>query len=349
MMRSTFFLTAVAFAAGVVGNLSADDHGKLLNELLSTNTLVRFIAIVEENRLPAPVIPSKWFAERVATVERVRVLNARTFGSSMLQRLDACASRLVVVSNLEQCAQQTDVLLRIASWLGGAESYGSALLATRAQDVATMPAGRLLVATNFPTEKVTLLISRFVGSWYGADVRARILDAEAGTNLFVSSTARLITQRTLQEVWTLGQWRRALLRGELSRDFQLAGINQDQCQIQQPESAGNRTTRERWLFNNHEAFVIGLEPANVRMLRSLARFRELVGEFPTSVPYSNHPFTSQQEAAFEYAWRSHRGKEGAVYSLAFHAYQKITRGEFVDQDTAIVRMRSFDGDVVSGY
>lgn len=177
-------------------------------------------SVVEENRLPAPVIPSKWFAERVATVERVRVLNARTFGSSMLQRLDACASRL---------------------------------------------------------------------------------------------------------------------------------LDQHLEFFQQPESAGNRTTRERWLFKNHEAFVIGLEPANVRMLRSLARFRELVGEFPTSVPYSNHPFTSQQEAAFEYAWRSHRGKEGAVYSLAFHAYQKITRGEFVDQDTAIVRMRSFDGDGVSGY
>ena len=62
------------------------------------------------------------------------------------------------------------------------------------------------------------------------------------------------------------------------------------------------------------------------------------------MPYTNHPFVSQQEAAFEYAWRPYRGKEGAIYGDALYAYQMITRGQFVDLDTAIARMRSANTD-----
>lgn len=355
MKRITVFLTTIIWSVGIVGDLYADDPARRLNDLLSTNTLDGFIVIVEDGQLPVPVIPSQWFADRVETEERARISSARTFGSNLLQRLDEYASRLVAVSNLEQCAQQADVLLRTASWLGGIEGYENALLATRAQDVATMPVGRLLVATNYPVDKVTMLVRRFSGSWYATDARARILDAEAGINLFVSTATGTITPRGLQEVWTLGQWRRASRQGELSPDFKLVGIDQGRGDLKVLDhhleffhptgAAGNRTTRERWSSKDHEAFVIGLEPANVRMLRALARFRELVGEFPTSVPYTNHPFSSQQEAAFEYAWRPYRGKEGAIYGDALYAYQKITSGEFVDRDTAIVRMRNSGGDV----
>ena len=355
MKRITVFLIVLVWGAGIVGTLYADGPAKQLEDLLSTNTLDGFITIVEVERLPVPVIPSQWFADRVATdVERARISSARTFSSSLLQRLDEYASRLVAVSNLAQCAQQADVLLRVASWLGSAEGYENAILAARAQDVATMPAGRLLVATNYSVDEITMLVRRFEGSWYAADVRARILDVEAGANLFVSSATGPITQRGLEEVWTLGQWRRASQRGEISPDFKLAGIDQGRVDLsvldqhieffRPTTSSGNHTTRERWSSKNHEALVFGLESANVRMLRALARFRELVGEFPESVSYTNHPFASQQEAAFEYAWRPYRAKEGPVYSLAFYAYHKITRDEFVDQDTAIVRMRNTASD-----
>lgn len=354
MKRITVFLIAVMWVAGIAGTLYADDPAKRLDDLLSTNALDGFIATVEADRLSVPVIPSQWFADRVATdVERVRISTARTFGSNLLQRLDEYASQVVTVSNLAQCVQHADVLLRVASWLGGADGYENAILAARAQDVATVPASRLLVATNYPTDKVALLVLRLAGSWYAADVRARILDVEAGTNLFTASATGPLTPRVLEEVWTLGQWRRASQRGEIAPDFKITGIDQGRVDLgvldqhleffQPSESLGNRTTRERWSSKNHEAFVFGLESANVRMLRALARFRELVGEFPTSVPYTNHPFASQQEAAFEYAWRPHRGKEGAIYGDALYAYQKITRAEFVDQDTAIARMRNTGG------
>ena len=88
----------------------------------------------------------------------------------------------------------------------------------------------------------------------------------------------------------------------------------------------------------------GLESSNVRLLRKLARFRELVGGFPESAPYKNHPFFCDQEAAFEYAWRPFCDAEGPIYGEAWIAYRSIVNGEFADQDTAILRLRKRVGD-----
>ena len=356
MKRTFVFLITVVWVAGGVGTLYADDSAKRLDDLLSTNTLDEFTAIVEIGQISAPVIPSQWFADRVATdVERVRISNARTFGSNLLERLDEYAGRVIAVSNLAQCAQHADVFLSTASWLGRMEGYGNAVLASHCHDLASVFVGHLLVDTNYPMSLISADMLRFEEPWDQPIVRARILDTEIGTNLFAGKSGTILSPRDLGMIWSSGYWRSKTKKGYFSPDQTLWGVDMTQIDTDvvdqhlaffvDSEHWTGKTTRERWSLKHHEIFVGGLEPANVRMLRALARFRELVGEFPTSVPYTNHPFSSLQKAAFEYAWRPYREKEGPVYGLAYHAYQKITCGEFVDQDTAIVRMRNTgDGD-----
>lgn len=354
MRTGSRFVVLCVCVLAMASSLKADMPGEQLAGLVSGNTLGEFITTVEKEGLSAPSIPSQWRLERLEPNEQALGEEARAFGSMLLQLIDDFTALKEHTNEAEECARQADILLRTATWVGGTEGYGNAILASRALDAATVPAGRLLVAAEGNATNALALISRLNTPWNTPAVRARILDGELGEKLFECKDEKNITADDLAKIWTLGMWRRSLREGSLPPGVQLASIS---LRMVAPkaldrhldffvESAvrGSHTTRERWNAKGHDSLVNGLESSNVRLLRKLARFRELVGGFPESAPYKNHPFSCDQEAAFEYAWRPFRDAEGPIYGEAWIAYRSIVNGEFADQDTAILRLRKRVGD-----
>ncbi len=356
-MRSKFFILAVIVIFPKL--LLADNPGMRFNELLATNSIEEFVVCVESNHLNAPLMPSQWFISTVTQESsRERLTTARSFGESLLKRLDSYSTEVVVKSDLSLTERQADILLRLACWIGSVEGYGNTIIASRVQDLATVAVGRLVVNTNYPMAKVLSLVDRFGGKWYGANSRAAVLDEEIGEEVFAPVLAKeSADENALANVWIVGFLKNAEKKKKIPLGFELRGVDTNIVNgtaisrhlgfFLDSTPVGDLTTLERWNLKQHERFVWGVEASkNMENLRMLARFRELIGFFPASVPYKNHPFHTQSEAAFEYVWRPHRKKEGPIYGVAASMYESIQDGEFLDQDTWIQHTRAKETEEV---
>jgi hypothetical protein len=301
------------------------------------------VAEMRANRVAAPEIPSAWRAVREGKGENVtEIAGARGFGKALLDGIDEEARRLADEYGADACREGAEALLDAADWIGGTCGYGNALLAVRAQDVASMAIGRLLVAEGKPGDGVRLA-RRLGGAWSDAEARARVLNSEIGLELFGD------TQEDLEKAWHAGVWCREASKGAVPEagwacwgpDMGLyRKIPDDRLDFfRQDGTPEMKTQREAWDDAQHDRFVFGLDTSAIESARKLGRFLELAGEWPQGVPYGKPFFKDPTVAAFEHAWRPWLKSEGPIYLRAALTYEKIKEGRFWDGDTSIERNR----------
>ena len=100
------------------------------------------------------------------------------------------------------------------------------------------------------------------------------------------------------------------------------------------------TTSARWSKKEHARFLLTFDTDLLTYLESLFRFRSTIGEFPTKTQQTNHPFDTDQKAAFWEAWVNHPAgdREGKVGLAAYTAYRQILDGRFLDPERSRARL-----------
>ena len=288
---------------------------------------------------------SQWFADNKTDnpQERKTLNDARALGALLIEKIDLCSSEVAKSEIPANYERQAGVLLNLADCVGNAEAYGNAFITARAHNIAAIAIGRLAVNTNFPINTVVALTARLDVPCYRTDISARILDGELGIGFFQTQTSLDDTDESLPTAWRYGVWRLMLSEDKISdksfippwiRQFDSYEkfIDDNIAFFKDGEHAGAKKAADLWSNKWHEKIANGLLPMNIQNIKALVRFRELVGYFPTDVPYEYDTarYGNLTFAAFEYAWRPFRRKEGAIDGRAARTYQAIIKGDFAN-------------------
>lgn len=353
-------LRTIAIAFAFLSSFRSNANGAITGGEYSRSAEEWVVDFLTTNTVTAPVIRSQWFVDKSEAPknEILSMLEVRRFGLLLLRKCDALAPGVIATTNLAASEKQAETLLALADWVGGTEGYGNALIAARIHDIATVAIGQLAVNTNFPIDSIVFLTARLDAPWYSPAVRARILDNELGENYFYAHLSDADPEKALQKAWTRGVSRPAIKDGSFPKDmlkmWPTNNLVNNNLLDRHPtffidnEHPGAKTSSESWSLKWHEKFVNGLDSNNLRGIKAVVRFRERVGCFPSDVPYKYKTpiFNSLTKAAFEYAWRPYRKKEGAIYGIAAKTYEMIQDGEFLDQDTRIQHARAKETEEV---
>lgn len=324
---------------------------QILHDHLSRDDLPTFLAMIKAENRSAPNIFSRWHIEKhlLDPEQKQFSIEARSCGKLLAEKLTVASTGLAAISEPAELEHRCRTLLSLAAWLTDSPSYGNCLLAARCHDIAATAIARLVADLTYPIEKVRALIRDLDAAFYSTDYRIRVLNEEAGDRIFQLRHDDPSTRQTLEATWAAGSMlllakknpttidaskSQAVKRYE--GDLQILTKNleffdDDPLTTVSPPYTLISSWDRKW----HEIFVTGLDSDAARKARALFSFRENVGTFPTTVPYTNHPFRSDGEAAFERAWRPYANGDHAsrtLYSTAWQAYDEITRKVFVDSD-----------------
>jgi hypothetical protein len=130
-------------------------------------------------------IPSRWHIDQIATRERRLVdVPAHDLGKALVERL-AEDARTIHNDATSQSVYEIGVQLSaLAEWCGGTEGYGNMLLAQRINDLQAVAIAKLTADLDFPLEKCQELLAKIKEPWKKVDYRSRIMNREAGTEIF---------------------------------------------------------------------------------------------------------------------------------------------------------------------
>lgn len=312
-----------------------------LNSYLQKNGVIVFAQAVSENHWRTPTISSRWYVERVvvsgdAPLEREK----RDFGKALEARISELVPQLHASRDVTETYRRSALLIQLADWLSVSEGYGNLVLAARCKDVATVGLGPLVANLDFPMEKLAGLLTSLAPPT--SSLRARVLNQEAGVELFSTTT----TQDELESVWRSGA---LLMLEQANPKLRETRLSHPEVKVVETPSIKRSlpffvdddlpmppTTANLWSRKNHERLVTGLDVPNARKLLALAAFRQAVKAFPTKPTYRPHDFESDGKAAFDEAWRPHATPEThALFALAWLTFDLIQRGQFLDQDTTV--------------
>ncbi len=309
-----------------------------------------------------PVIYSRWHIENVAAnVDKAAMQSAHEFGKAVAIRIAVETRRVPFPTTTNEARLFSKAYLDLADWLNRSKGYGNIILGARCLDIAAVGIGRCAIDPAFSQKDLTHLVSRLRPRWLDPQVRKDILNEEAGAPLFSvdeKGGASDIVE-TLNTVWQTGQTQALEKRNPAlksirikkhedlnvsskTRASEVAYFDHPAIIANLPFFAddslrGSVTTVETWGKKQHGHVVATLESANVAKVEALATFREKVGGFPTNYAVQ-HPFYTGAKAAFELAWRPHATKETRLlYVTAWQAYDELTNGTFLDQETRLCR------------
>jgi hypothetical protein len=283
-----------------------------MNCVAQTESLTEFVQTIETNHWAAPVMMSRWHVEHIAEEkQRPAMATARTFGDILTNRLEGWRDDMIAASTPADVQSLVDNLLWLADWLMETPGYGNLFLAARSQDLATIGIGKLVVNLEYPLTEITSRLQRLRAPWYAPSVRQKILNREAGTELF---EAVVMDEGVIQQTLS-GTWQRGMLTADRERQenvettgrapdrnervlealitgillqgpdipkAHLAFFEDDPLSSLPPDFTLNDLWNRKW----HEKCVIGFEPFNTSFLMALATFRKEVGFFPTSIVLS---------------------------------------------------------------
>ena len=286
--------TVSAFAAEATNA----ERLKCLGIALQDGGVTGVLSVASARGWLAPEMPSKWHVEtRMKNEDDIRAANAaRDFGHALAQHLEPVAQQFQELPPDGDLCARAHLLCDLADWCAGADGAGNLLLAQRCLDIAAVGLGRVTANLDFPLDECKRLASRMspTPEWAGVKKRCRVLDVEAGTNLF--ATCR--TQEDMARVWEAGVrlWGRETLlqakaRGEFIPPRHLLEdksvpkplLQAAEGLFEMPEQVGHETPitcRTYWNLRNHSLFTVELEPHSVRKALELLKFREAVGYFP---------------------------------------------------------------------
>jgi hypothetical protein len=300
MKTATLFSLYFGFAvsAALAAEISGPERLEIFRAALQSGGATGMLAIAQSRGWPAPWMPSKWHAvNRMADKEKIEAVNAaRDFGLALAEGLESEAERFQKLPSGGELCALSHRLCDLSDWCAGADGLGNLLLAQRCLDIAAVGLGRVTANLGFPLEECKRLASRMSPppAWMSIAMRCRVLDAEAGTNLFAACR----TQEDMRRVWTAGVrlwWRPALLKVKgLGTEVPDSALFEDDVrpkpmlqkaasffEEQEPYDDGTPVTcRTRWDRRSQERVLAGLELQSIEKASCLLRFREEIGYFP---------------------------------------------------------------------
>jgi hypothetical protein len=344
---------------------------KEMQAVLKREGAISFIDEAMKQNWPTPHIPTKWHVEHISTgeVQRIEAVS-REFGKELVTQLAVLAPKLRQPITQEQRYEYTVRLVNLSEWCAATEGFGNLLLAQRCLNLACVPLAPLVADLSFPAERYTPLLERLKPSWLVPEVRRRILNKEAGAEIFPRAEKQ---QEELEAVWAWGGiWRRERLDpGFIDREWKeypeefakrrdspaiRANLDffADDDSWKHPKPS---TLKTRWDIKWHEMLVHGWgEVTQANAVLALAEFRAKVRHFPTE----DNPQAPIRggEGAFREAWRKANwppprdNKEFEIwdtrfrrYSSAWSLYNAVQQGDILDEDSASEKAAGeYEGD-----
>jgi len=367
-MKFVFWMTSVCIPLLVGTPLAgADDLNVLIKQQEEENASLRkegikpYFEVKSRTGYSAPRILSQWKVNRIPRSEpelqKLETLR-RSFGLEVAKQLEKQAEFMLSHSPTDSLYDQSGFLLRFANWIGNKLGYGNWFLAERCHDVATVGLGRAIYDLNFPTDKLQPMLQSFSGAqWQTPAFRAELLNDEAGFKYF---SIEQVSADMLSQAWSEYErgyiaWRRSVMTKAFDKG---AGTEPASALAvgSPPEEfaffadtwstfSAPRTLVNLWDAKWHERIVVGGGSGNVSLANSLLVFRLKVGAFPNEPKKPPGRNEEPTKAAFRQAWEQFRQPNNAsinsVYGGAFSAFVMLREGNFLDQDTAQIRMTTY--------
>jgi hypothetical protein len=317
---------------------------QLLDESLSDGGIEGLLKTALDKSYNAPKINSKYFAERIAkqepslaSLEQAK----RAFGLKVARTLDEIAADSRQEKTSDRQIKQATLLLDLADWLKVQRGYGNYLLVIRCENLAAVPLGYLTGDLAFPMEKISTQMKRIMSEQKQREFRRDILNSEAPKPFIGVLTGSQSQQDEQMQIAWGTQW------NEMSKWFKARGVGiSKRKRSDAPDSLafflvespnGPKTTSGSWDMDVHYGIAInGMRDVNIRNIDSFAKYRELVGTFPTEPPKwwkPGDPLYSKNRAAFEHAWRPYEEKYGPLFDIASMVYEQVTSNTLKDWET----------------
>lgn len=344
-----FCLTSTAFA------VPSQEDTKVAAELkrnLSQNDLFSFVQYVKRHTWRPPVIHSAWYVEKLKKddpKQSAAEVEKRVLGKQLLDAIDDVTAS-ISEGNPSAVAQRCRLLLDLSEWILQQDGYGNIILAGKSCDLASVGIGHLVADLKCPLADAKDLLLRLKTVGPQASHVVGVLNDEAGGRDIFDTTVP--TRDALLKKWESVELRMQFsalkakapeqakkLQATLSKmNVDTHSVVEDADIFQDADLPEYPTTQKCWDSKHHKQLVLGLASQNIRELEALLTFREKVGTFPVRPKQPGFPHMSEGKAAFREAWLPHATQENrTLYATAWAAYQQITSGTFVDQDTQMMR------------
>ena len=272
----------------------------------------------------------------------------RALGRGIVAEIEKEARFLLEAPTVQDTESRVTGLLDLAQWCTQSEGYGNVMLGRRCLDLAGVGVAKLLVNPDYPQERCDQLVARLSNPRLDQESGRRILNQEAGAEVFPPG----LNAEEIQRVWGNGRilWRFKMNPSrDLDRTYPIPPetplIVRNLSFFADPDWPASvaRTAKSSWDVKWHERIVNGLKTQNMERVEALARFRKAVGKFPDEQD-SGDALRPGPEGVFYKAWLAHgdapAGQDMAqndyyrkVGFAAWAAYDRVRRGVFVDEDT----------------
>ncbi len=329
--RKTVRLNAIALL--LCGVSVADQSGDYRTQLtrfaemttaIKTSNLSTFQRRIQSSGWTAPKIFSSAYVERLPndahgakTLEQAK----SDFGLELARSLTNHAALVRAESDSAKLEQLNQPLFELVNWLGHETAYGNMMLQSRAYDVASVIAVKLIADLSYPIGKAEGQLARFDWAWSTAEKRRIVLNEESGFAAFAQPQAGDI-QQSIQEEWARN------LHASLGNASQPATQETWLFAVNDvPRDATIALPESTWKIGLHRLLVDGWDSANLRNAAGLMEFRKRYGEFPIKPKqYKKRDSESDIQAAFwELCWHDPHGLGGA-----WVAYGQYVNGSLCD-------------------
>ena len=329
----------------------ADINGH--RESLQKLGLVAFSAECRAADWKLPWMPSKWrWANIKEERERRRVEASRALGLDLLIQIEKGATEARAVKVSDKNADEARLWLDLAEWCAATRGYGNLIIARRCADIAKLPLGRIAVDENVKIDLLLTFEPRTKTAWDSPEERRRILNEEAEAEVFpVGKEQDMI----IHETWRCGVWAMSdqLMPGltqSLPKEFRheptvklTAMPVQGLKFFKDEDSLAELITTKQWDVKHHMQILHGgIQINGFLPVQNLINYRKALGSFPRP-PFKRSPFYEGIKGAFDEEWRAiaHNYPKLAIQTglSAWSAYDRITRGEIVDDDYLAKRLR----------
>ena len=338
-------LAATAFARGTpeISFETTASTGRT-TERLRSKGIEAFMAEVWTNDVAAPRIHSLFFVEHLPpdNSELVALEMAyRDFGLELARRLD----ELAVAYQLRKLGMGDRVTLgwlhRFSKWVRACGGYGNYQMARRADALAWVALGRLVVDLGEDVSDFDGCVESFMSEKEEAVIRADILYEESfGTFDVRKEAADFTTKGNFEIRWGMG-WKKgfekhqAFVMDQYSKNKELFG-NEDMaiCFFADDSWASelSYSVPVNWDLKRHMRTCVygGIRPRIDKSTVSLHTFRKVVGKFPPPPEGAAADLERAYDDYYDKLWTPHEKKYGIGGGTAGRSYYRITHNEFMD-------------------
>jgi len=177
----TLLVCAVLFLAIAVNADMTEEikHIDLMRENLQKQGLWDFFDAALAKGWTMPFIYSQWYVDRLPRDQVTLAQSKRDFGLALSQAFDN--EGLSYIPPADSAVRETRVtrLLDMSGWIRTQRSYGSVILASRAESMAYVQIGYLVADLDYPTDKIDALISRMIDNADDERFRLDALNSES--------------------------------------------------------------------------------------------------------------------------------------------------------------------------